>query len=261
MIAVVSPAKLLNESPMERRVPSTSIALGDDVEKLAVTTRRLTAPKIQKLMGVSDELAKRNRDRFQRVEFPFTEANAKPAAFLFNGDTYRGLDANSLDDADLAWAQDHLRILSGFYGVVRPLDLIQPYRLEMGTALRTRRGPSLYRFWGDRITGAINDALEGHADRTVVHLASAEYFKAVRTDKLDGPVLTCSFREERDGELRFISFSAKQARGMMARYMIRNRIDTAEDLKHFSAGDYSFRPELSSDTEWMFVRPDQRPRA
>lgn len=258
MIAVLSPAKKLDETPTERSLPTTSLALLDDVEDLLVTTKRLTKPQIQSLMSISDKLTKLNRDRFQALETPFTDENSKPAALLFDGDTYTGFDAKTLSDDELAYAQDHVRILSGLYGLARPLDLIQPYRLEMGTSLSTRRGKNLYAFWGTRITDALNDALEGHDDKTVVRVASDEYFSALQPEGLRGDVVDCTFREERDGELKFISFYAKQARGLLARYMVKHRVANVEGLKPFSYGNYLFRDDLSSDSELVFVRPDSR---
>lgn len=258
MIAVLSPAKKLDETTTDRSLPTSTLALIDDVEELLITTKRLTKPKIQSLMGISDKLTKLNRDRFQALNMPFTDSNSKPAALLFDGDTYTGFDAKTLSDEDLEYAQDHVRILSGLYGLVRPLDLIQPYRLEMGTSLSTRRGKDLYAFWGTKITDALNEALEDHDDKTIVRVASDEYFSALQSENLDGPVIDCTFREERDGELKFISFFAKQARGLLARYMVEHRIDSVEGLKTFSYGNYLFREDLSSDSELFFVRPDSR---
>jgi len=173
---------------------------------------------------------------------------------MFNGDTYTGLEASSLSDASLEWAQNHLAILSGLYGILRPLDLIQPYRLEMGTRLKTGRGKSLYEFWGDRITDQIRAQLEKHEDATLVNLASNEYFKSVRTNALPGKVITPAFKEVRDGKPKMISFMAKRARGMMARYIIDNRIETPEALKEFDMGGYTYRSDLSDDATWTFTR-------
>lgn len=176
------------------------------------------------------------------------------AAFAFAGDVYQGLDARSLDRDSLSWAQDHLRILSGLYGLLRPLDRIQPYRLEMGTRLKTRRGSSLYDFWGDRISKALNADADGQTDPTLVNLASQEYFGAIDAKALKLPVVNIHFREEKDGESRIISFFAKKARGTMARYAIDQRIDRAEDLKAFDRDGYAFRAEPSTETDWIFTR-------
>jgi hypothetical protein len=177
-----------------------------------------------------------------------------PAALAFAGDVYDGLRARELDGAGLAWAQDHLRILSGLYGLLRPLDVIQPYRLEMGVRLATDRGANLYGFWGDKPAKALRKAASGHADKTLVNLASQEYFGAVDLGAVKLPVLTCHFREAKDGEVRMVSFYAKVARGLMARYAIDNRLERAEDVKAFDRAGYRFDRKLSGDRDWVFVR-------
>ncbi|MBW8304191.1 MAG: peroxide stress protein YaaA, partial [Brevundimonas sp.] len=176
------------------------------------------------------------------------------AAFAFAGDVYEGLKARELDAESLGWAQDHIRILSGLYGLLRPLDRIQPYRLEMGTRLKTRRGSSLYDFWGDRLSKCLNLDAEGHSDPTLVNLASQEYFGAVDARALKLPVVTPHFRESRDGESRIISFFAKKARGGMARFAIDERIEKAEDLKEFDCDGYRFDKAASTETDWIFIR-------
>jgi hypothetical protein len=183
------------------------------------------------------------------------------AVFAFNGDVYTGLRARELDRKGLAWAQDHLRILSGLYGVLRPLDAIQPYRLEMGVRLKTKRGQSLYQFWGARISAALNEAAMGHKDKTLVNCASGEYFGAVERKALKLPVVSCRFLEEKDGEARILSFFAKKARGLMARYAIDHRIERHEDLRAFDSAGYRFVPELSSAEEFTFSRPQPPPVA
>ena len=254
MIAVVSPAKKLNTDTLDRQLPLTQPHLMADIEELMETTRKLKATDLQSLMGISESLATLNHDRFQGFSTPFTEDNSKPAALMFNGDTYTGLDAQSLSDADLGWAQDHLAILSGLYGILRPLDLIQPYRLEMGTKLETDRGRNLYQFWGTRITDQITDWLSTHSDPTIINLASNEYFKSIKAADLPGQVITPAFKEMRDGKAKMISFLAKKARGMMARYIIANRIDAPEVLKQFDGGGYRYDPESSTETTWTFIR-------
>jgi len=254
MLAVVSPAKALDFSPAPEGLPATQPVLFDQTLVLAKTTRRLTKPKVAALMHLSDKLAELNVDRFRAFAEEQGPENAKQAVLAFAGDTYRGLEAGTLSADDLAWAQDHLRMLSGLYGVLRPFDLIQPYRLEMGTRLATRRGESLYDFWGDRVTTAINEALAGHDDPTLVNLASIEYFSAVRPKKLAGPLVTPIFREERDGVEKIISFSAKKARGMMARYIITQRLDRPEGMKDFTEEGYCFRPKASNERDWVFSR-------
>jgi cytoplasmic iron level regulating protein YaaA (DUF328/UPF0246 family) len=259
MLAVVSPAKKLDMEPLPRAIEATLPVLLEETERLIKTTRRLRAKDLKALMGISDKLAELNHARFQTFSTPFDTENAKPAAFTFNGDVYLGLNAASLEDGDLEWAQDHLAILSGLYGLLRPMDLIQPYRLEMGTRLKTRRGKDLYAFWGDRITKRIQAQLGEHADPTLVNLASKEYFNAVNPKRLPGPVVTPAFKEVRDGKARMLSFFAKRARGLMARYMVRHRIDRPEGLKDFDVDGYRYDPSLSTDTMWTFTRPQPPP--
>ena len=175
----------------------------------------------------------------------------------FRGDVYQGLDAPSMSADDLEWAQDRLGILSGLYGILRPLDLIQPYRLEMGTSLKTRRGPNLYRFWGKRIAKEINARTGAHDHSCIINLASNEYFKAASAKDLVAPIVTPSFKEIRDGKPKIISFFAKKARGLMARYIIENRIEEPEAIKAFDWEGYTFRPSLSQDGHWVFARESQ----
>jgi len=254
MLAVLSPAKSLDLEPSPRDLAPTQPALLDETLTLMKTARRLKPADLKALMKISDNLAELNHERFQSFSTPFTPDNAKPAALMFAGDTYAGLKATELDDEQLTWAQDHLGILSGLYGIVRPLDLIQPYRLEMGTRLATRRGNNLYAFWGDRIAKRINAMTEGHADRTLVVLASNEYAKAVPPKALAGGAVTMAFKEIKDGAPRVIGLVAKRARGMMARWMIEQRVDRREGLKDFDVADYAYRPDLSSDQEYVFTR-------
>jgi cytoplasmic iron level regulating protein YaaA (DUF328/UPF0246 family) len=252
MLMVISPAKALNFAPAPTGAPLTLPTFREDTESLAKIARRLTVADLRRLMGISEDLARLNRHRFQAFD-PHSEDGIQ-AVLAFNGDVYRGLAARDIDQAGLKWAQDHLRILSGLYGLLRPLDAIQPYRLEMGSRLKTRRGGSLYDFWGDRISLALNAAVDGHADPTLVNLASQEYFAAVDRSTLKVPVVTCHFREERDGGLVTLSFFAKRARGLMARFAIDRRIESAANLKAFDLERYAFRAEHSSDTDWVFAR-------
>ena len=252
MLMVISPAKALNFAPSPGKAPMTTPVLRQDTAELSLATRRLTARSLRALMGISDKLARLNRERFQAFD-PESDEGLQ-AAFAFNGDVYAGLQAREMDLPALRWAQDHLRILSGLYGLLRPMDVIQPYRLEMGSRLKTRRGASLYAFWGDRIARELNAAGAGHADPTLVNLASQEYFGAVDRSTLTLPLLTCHFKEERAGELATLSFFAKRARGMMARYVIDNRITRTSDIKAFNRDGYAFRSQISSDTDWVFAR-------
>ncbi len=254
MLAVVSPAKKLDINPINRTLDLTQPALLDQASALAGTAKRLRPSDLQSLMGISEKLADLNHDRFQQFSTPFTPTNSKPAVLTFNGDTYTGFDAPTLTDSDLEWAQDHIAILSGLYGLLRPLDLIQPYRLEMGTKLETSKGRNLYEFWGDQITDQINERMKEHSNRTLINLASNEYFKSVRGPSLQGDVVTPAFKEIRDGQPKMISFMAKRARGMMARFIVENRIDTPEGLKDFNSGGYAYNPDLSAGTTWTFTR-------
>lgn len=257
MLIVISPAKALNFDAPPTSTPLTLPQLADQTAELAKTTKKLRVIDLKRMMSLSDTLAKLNRERFQAF-VPESEDGLQ-AAFAFNGDVYLGLKARELDKKALAWAQDHLRILSGLYGVLRPLDAIQPYRLEMGVRIKTRRGQSLYDFWGERISQALDEATAGHKDKTVVNCASTEYFGAVDRKALRAPVVSCRFLEEKDGEAKIISFFAKRARGAMARYAIDHRIEKAADLRAFDTDGYRFQPDLSSDEELTFKRPQPPP--
>jgi len=207
------------------------------------------------LMKLSDKLATLNVNRFQHWATPFTLENARPAMYAFKGDVYTGLDAYSLKKSDVNFAQKHLRMLSGLYGVLRPLDLIQPYRLEMGIKFANQRGSNLYEFWGDLITQKINE--EPVAKDVILNLASNEYFKAVKTKQLNASVITPVFKDEKNGKYKIISFYAKKARGLMAAYVIKNRIKNVDEIKKFDVAGYQFNPEQSTDKEWVFLRDEQ----
>ena len=253
MLIVLSPAKKLDFSEPDPALPATQRRFVEDTASLAVTTRRQTQADLRKLMGISEDLARLNRERFQAFDAAALDTGVQ-AAFAFAGDVYQGLEARTLDTAGLAFAQDHVRILSGFYGMLRPLDRIQPYRLEMGVRLHTRRGKSLYDFWGDRISKQINTDLDGNPHPVVVNLASQEYFGAVDAKALKVPVVTPHFREEKDGSSKVISFYAKKARGAMTRFAIDERIDDPQALKAFERDGYRFDKAASNDTDWIFTR-------
>jgi cytoplasmic iron level regulating protein YaaA (DUF328/UPF0246 family) len=252
LLIVLSPAKRLDFTEADPALPASERRFREDTASLSRTARARTVSELRRLMGISDDLARLNRERFQA--FDAESADGVQAAFAFAGDVYEGLRARELDEAGLAFAQGHVRILSGLYGLLRPLDRIQPYRLEMGTRLKTRRGSSLYDFWGDRISKQLNADAGGHADPTLVNLASQEYFGAVDARALKLPVVTPHFRESKDGESRIISFFAKKARGAMARFAIDERIDHAADLKAFDRDSYRFDKAGSTDTDWIFIR-------
>jgi hypothetical protein len=253
MLMVISPAKSLDFTPPDPRVPATAPAMAGDTAELAEVTRKLSKGRLQRLMDISDALARLNHERFQA--FDAVSEEGVQAAMAFDGDVYDGLQARTLDKAGLAFAQKRLRILSGLYGLLRPLDLIQPYRLEMGTRLKTRRGASLYDFWRPRIAQALNEAAEGTGEQVLVNLASQEYFGAVDREALKLPVVTCHFRELKGDEpAKVISFYAKKARGLMARFAIDNRLDRAGGLKAFAAAGYAFDAAASTPDDWVFTR-------
>ncbi len=254
MLMVISPAKSLDFTPAHPHVPATAPAMTADLAELAKVTRRLSRADLKRLMGISDKLALLNHERFQAFD-PDGEDGVQ-AAMAFDGDVYDGLQARTLDKAGLALAQQRLRILSGLYGLLRPLDVIQPYRLEMGTRLKTRRGSSLYDFWGARIAKALDEAAESAGGEPVlINLASQEYFGAVDRKALKLPVATCTFKEIKgEDPPKIISFYAKKARGMMARFAIDQRIDRAEGLKDFKIAGYGYDTAASNTEEWVFTR-------
>jgi cytoplasmic iron level regulating protein YaaA (DUF328/UPF0246 family) len=253
MLMVISPAKRLDENSrkFEAHTPARN---AERTRKLVEELQKYSPADLEKLMDINPKLAELNADRFLRFRKRHTVQNSLQALFAFNGDVFLGLDAKSLDDGSVRFAQDHLRILSGLYGVLRPLDLIQPYRLEMGTRLKTDEAEDLYGFWGDRITRLIRtDMRDIHAE-ILLNLASNEYFKSIDTKTLKKRVLTMTFKEYRDGQLKFYPVFGKKARGLMARYVIENRITDPEDLKGFDVENYVFDQSLSTEDEFVFVR-------
>lgn len=249
MIVLLSPAKSLDFAPVDYKHFSQPRLL-DKSEELIGTLRKKNAKKIQALMSVSQKIADLNVERYHAFSTPFTPENAKPALFAFNGDVYTGLDAGSLEESEIDFAQEHIRILSGLYGVLKPLDLMQAYRLEMGTSLKHKRKKNLYQFWGQQITDIINEDLEQTGSTTVVNLASKEYFSSVKKDALKGNVLEVAFKEDRNGTLKVISFNAKKARGKMARLIAQESITEKENLKDLVVDGYTFNPGLSD--EWLY---------
>ncbi|MFD1157722.1 peroxide stress protein YaaA [Roseovarius aestuarii] len=249
MLVVVSPAKKLDMREVDNVVP-TQPAFQAEAHQLATIARTLSPKDLQKLMGISDNLAQLNATRFG----DFGHMSTKPAALAFAGDTYQGLEAGSLDEDELAWAQDHLRILSGLYGVLRPLDAIEPYRLEMGSRLKNARGKSLYEFWDDQISKALNAQARAVQTNTLINCASQEYFRAVDLDALDLRVITPVFMEEKAGAAKVVSFFAKKARGAMARFIVQHRLTEPNAITQFDSGGYRYRPDLSDDFNWVFLR-------
>lgn len=254
MLVVISPAKKLDWDA--RDVEVTQPDFQEDAVRLATTARNLTLGKLKALMHLSDDLARLNRDRFQAFEAEPSAQITRPAALAFAGDTYQGLEAGSLDADELAWAQDHLRILSGLYGVLRPLDAIQPYRLEMGSKLKTRRGANLYDYWRDDLSKALNAQGAAVGSDVLINCASQEYFGAVAPKALKLKIITPQFMEDkRDGKgPKIVSFFAKKARGAMARFIIQKRLTDAEAIKDFDTGGYAYQPDISTPEKPVFLR-------
>ena len=257
MLFVLSPAKTLDFSPAPG-LPATRPEFLKDSAELARVARKLTRVDLMELMDISEKLADLNVTRFKELD-PTCDEGGLQAALAFAGDVYDGLRARELDGPALDYAQAHVRILSGLYGLLRPLDCIQPYRLEMGVALRTRRGANLYDFWGDRLSRALRKAASDHADPTLVNLASQEYFGAVDARALKLPVLNIRFEDDKDGQSRVLAFFAKKARGEMARFAIDARAERTEELKAFEGMGYRFQPARSRPGEWVFARAQPPP--
>ncbi|MEM7546298.1 MAG: peroxide stress protein YaaA [Pseudomonadota bacterium] len=253
MLTVISPAKRLDWTPVDMTT-ATEPQFQKDAITLVKTAKKLTHADLQKLMKISEPLAKLNVQRFKAFEADPSDEIVKPAALAFDGDTYQGLDAPSMDPADMAFAQDHLRILSGLYGLLKPMDKIQAYRLEMGSRLATRRAKSLYEYWGRKIAKTLNAEAEALGSDTLLNCASQEYFGAVDPDALTLKVVEPVFLERKDGTEKIVSFYAKKARGAMARFAVENRVLTVEGLKEFSADGYEFQPTQSEGARMVFAR-------
>lgn len=251
MLTFLSPAKSLDLTSFDVSIAPTEPRFPEQSSKLLTSLKRLKPKHIADLMNISKALSELNYERYQGFE----EQTQGAAAFMFDGDVYTGLEARTLDRDGAAWAQDHIRILSGFYGVLRPLDLIRPYRLEMGSQLKVGRAESLYQFWGDTLAKSLTLELKEQGSDTVVNLASQEYSRAALTKALKARVVSPRFLEVKGNQAKIVSFFAKKARGLMARYMIDQRIDRIEGLKDFKIADYSFRADLSKDNDWVFTRP------
>jgi len=254
MLILISPAKTLDYQSDLPTARYTHPELLDYSQQLISVARKLSAPQIGKLMSISDKLADLNATRFHDWHPDFTPQNARPAILAFKGDVYTGLQAEEFSEADFDFAQQHLRMLSGLYGVLRPLDLMQPYRLEMGIRLENAKGKDLYHFWGEIITNKLNEALKAQGDDTVINLASDEYFRAVKPKVLQGTIIKPVFLDEKNGKFKVISFYAKKARGLMSRYIIENRLTKPEQLKEFDSEGYFFDEAASGDSELVFKR-------
>lgn len=254
MLTLLSPAKSLDFSAAPEDLMTTEPRFELDTRLLMKRCKQLSVESLRELMNLSESLARLNHDRFEVMGFPFTTENSKQCLLAFQGDVYKRLDAESLSRSDLEWSQDHLRIISGLYGLLRPLDRIQPYRLEMGTRLDNSRGGNLYEFWGDRLVDSLNAEHAERPVKAVLNLASNEYIKAVPVKRLDPPMVTAVFQELRDGQLKTIAFNAKKARGLMARFVVQNHIEEPGDLKAFAEEEYGFRPDLSTGNRMFFTR-------
>ncbi|WP_297335397.1 peroxide stress protein YaaA [Algoriphagus sp.] len=250
MLILLSPAKTLDYSTPDFQEHSQP-EFTSDIKSLISVMKKKSAQEIADLMHVSENLAQLNEERYKTFQKDFTPENSKQALLAFKGDVYTKIDVDTFTEEDFEFAQKHLRILSGLYGLLKPLDLIQPYRLEMGTRLETKKGKNLYEYWGQKIAKAIDKVAQ---NQTVVNLASQEYFKAVDQKALKAPILTIQFKEYKSGKYQIVGFFAKQARGMMANYAIKNKITSPEKLKLFNETGYEFAEQLSSESEWVFVR-------
>ena len=254
MLIVVSPAKTLDfDTPSKTKIFTMPDYL-DRSQELINRLRRFSSLDISDLMKVSSKIANLNFDRYEAWTKRFTEKNAKQAALAFKGDVYTGLDAESFNAADFKFAQKHFRILSGLYGLLRPLDLMKAYRLEMGTRLETDRGKNLYEFWGSTITDGLNSQLKKTKSTHLINLASNEYFKSVKAKELNAEILVPEFKEFKNGDYKMIGIYAKKARGMLSRYIIKNKLSDINDIKSFKEDGYSFNKKMSKDNKWVFTR-------
>tara|TARA_B100000902_G_C27199211_1_gene858146 strand:- start:104 stop:862 length:759 start_codon:yes stop_codon:yes gene_type:complete len=252
MLVVISPAKKLNENCNKDIISKVTIPpFLEDSKKIVNSLRKYSTDKLSKLMNISEKISLLNYERYIRWSLPFNKNNAHPALLLFQGDVYKGISADDFKKEDFLFAQSSLRILSGLYGILKPLDLIQPYRLEMGTQIKIGKHNDLYDFWGEEITQAINK--DKNSDY-LINLASVEYFKSIKKDKLKAKLINIIFKEKRNGNYKIIGINAKKARGLMSRYIIKNKINNPEDLKKFKEENYIYNKNLSSDSDWVFTR-------
>jgi len=252
MLILLSPAKTLDMTPVATE--ATQPRLLKDVSVLAKVMKKQSRADLQDLMHISEKLADLNYQRFKDFKLPLTSNNAKPAGLAFRGDVYIDLEAATFTTKEWALANEQIRILSGLYGVLRPSDLMQAYRLEMGIRIANKRGKNLYEFWGDRITKVLNEDLAHSKNDLVLNLASQEYFKSVKTDKLNGRLLTAHFKEAKDGKYRVVAFNAKRARGRMANLITKEGITTAEPLKELVVNDYIYNKDLSTENDWVWAK-------
>jgi len=253
MLIIISPAKK-SQIPQIKRKDYTKIEFPEESKILVSELRKFKPEKLSSLMNISPKLAELNYERYINWNFPFETDNTGAALFMFNGDVYRGMQPNDFTEDDVLFTQNRLRILSGLYGIIKPLDKIMPYRLEMGTKLQTENGQNLYQFWGDKITERLNKYLQKSENKVLINLASDEYFKAVKKLNVTGKIITPVFKEQKRENFKVIAIYAKRARGLMCRFIIKNKITKTEDLKVFDYEKYSYNEDLSSEEEFVFTR-------
>lgn len=254
MITIISPSKTQDFTSNGQPIKYSQPQFLDQSERLVKELRKKKTPGIRRLMDVSEKIAELNYERYQQFKTPFSPEDAKQALFAFKGDVYTSIDTLNYQEKELEFAQNHLRILSGLYGVLRPLDLIQPYRLEMKIKLKNPRGKDLYTFWGSRLSEALNKDFDYQKKRILINLASNEYFKALDKKKLKADIITPVFKEYKNGKYSIIAIFAKKARGMMTDFIIKNKFEEAEELKTFNQEGYEYSEQLSKDNEWVFIR-------
>ena len=254
MITVLSPAKKLSKECNAQNTTTTLPEFLDDSKHLVSILKDSTPGDLQSLMGISENLSILNWERYQNWKLPFEKSQSRQAVFTFQGDTYSGLNVDLLNEKELSFAQNHTRILSGLYGVLKPFDLMMPYRLEMGTKLKNKLGNNLYEFWSKKLSSSLSNELKDHKEKTIINCASVEYFKSIDNEGLNASVITPIFKDIKNGKPRIISFFAKKARGMMARYIIQNQINKPDDIINFDLGGYSYDSSLSTPFEPVFTR-------
>ena len=254
MLILISPAKTLDYSVSVPDIKATKIQFPKESLELINGLKKLNSKGVQELMNISPKLAQLNFERFQEYNYPFDNEKIKPALLVFKGEVFVGINAVNFSVDDLYYAQNHLRILSGLYGLLRPMDSILPYRLEMGTKYSTKKHKHLYDFWGMKINEAVQDELNKQRDKVLINLASNEYYKSVKAAKLDAEIITPQFKDYKNGEYKMISFFAKKARGLMTNFILKNRIQNPEELKLFNMEGYEFNHQLTEGNKWVFTR-------
>lgn len=257
MLTIISPAKSLNFDNLNKEVNSSLPNFLNQSNEIISVVKKLDNNELMSLMSISNDLAQLNYDRFQSWSLPFNKDNSKQAVFSFNGDVYQGLDIDTFSDEDLDYSQNHLRILSGLYGLLKPLDIIQPYRLEMGTKLSINGSKNLYDFWKETITESVNQEIKDKKHKYLLNLASNEYFNSIDKKKINAEIIYPVFKDFKNGEYKIISFYAKKARGLMSRYHLKNKVETLDDIKSFNDKGYYFSPEMSENNKIVFIRDSQ----